>query len=385
MGYEPQSWEARHAVAANVFVPWIDRAFPLPGKTVLEYGSGGGAVGCAVAQVAGRHLGYDIDAGSIGWARENAARLGIENTTVEAVAADQILSAVARHRGEVDVFLLYAVLEHMTIAERLDVLRLAAEVVRPDGVIVVIETPNRLVDFDYHTSLLPFFSQLPIELALAYADRSPRADFRDALAAGEADPDHARALALTRWGLGASFHEFELVFGDLGSHLVADGYDPLLLHERTIHREELALARYLESVRPDLPAAFSRYWIDLILTPSPTSSPRQRTIRPWVFDTTASPGAGVSAEGWIELPSGSALVVELPHTTRRLVSAAFSPAVEFELTVTSASTSSRARAEGDPGGPRIFDVRMDEPANRFELGVNEDARIDFVGYEAPVA
>ena len=48
-------------------------------------------------------------------------------------------------RGEVDVFLLYAVLEHLTVAERLAVLRLAREVVKPDGAIVVCETPNRLI------------------------------------------------------------------------------------------------------------------------------------------------------------------------------------------------------------------------------------------------
>ena len=66
-----------------------------------------------------------------------------------------------------------------------------------------------------------------------------------------ADADGGR-LALARWGTGASFHEFELVFGDLSRHVVGGGYDPMLLGDRKVHADESALARYLEGVRPDL-------------------------------------------------------------------------------------------------------------------------------------
>ena len=106
-------------------------------------------------------------------------------------------------------------LEHLTIPERLEALRVARDVVRDDGVIVVVETPNRLVDIDTHTSLLPFFDQLPVELALEYADRSPRLEFRDDIAAARASEPDGGATRLARWATGASFHEFEL---DLRRH-----------------------------------------------------------------------------------------------------------------------------------------------------------------------
>ena len=56
-------------------------------------------------------------------------------------------------------------------------LRLAREVVKPDGAIVVCETPNRLIYFDHHTAQMPFFHLLPDELALDYYPRSRRPDF----------------------------------------------------------------------------------------------------------------------------------------------------------------------------------------------------------------
>ena len=191
---------------------------------------------------------------------------------------------------------------------------------RPDGLIAVIELPNRLVDTDYHTSLLPFFDQLPEELALAYVDRSPRADFRQQmLDARAADADGGR-LALARWGTGASFHEFELVFGDLSRHVVGGGYDPMLLGDRKVHADETALARYLEGVRPDLPP-FSRYWIDIPAQPDADRA-RGEPADPSLADgDTLSRRARSTRWETIALPKRRRLRVEAPAPTRRVVCA----------------------------------------------------------------
>ena len=77
-----QDSEARHAVATDVFVPWIERIFPLAGKRVLEYGSGNGCVSCAVAAAAGSLIGYDIDDSAVQEARERAAARRLENARV---------------------------------------------------------------------------------------------------------------------------------------------------------------------------------------------------------------------------------------------------------------------------------------------------------------
>jgi len=383
LGYTPQHWEARHEVARDVFVPWLDANFPLAGKTVLEYGSGNGAVSCAVAARAGRLIGLDIDDGAVGEAGRRAAELGLDNLELEVVTAEAIFDRVSAHAGEVDLLLFYAVLEHLTLDERLEALRLAREVVRPDGLIAVIELPNRLVDTDYHTSLLPFFDQLPEELALAYVDRSPRADFRQQmLDARAADADGGR-LALARWGTGASFHEFELVFGDLSRHVVGGGYDPMLLGDRKVHADETALARYLEGVRPDLPPPFSRYWIDILLSPTPIEPEANRLIRPWSMETRLSRRARSTRWETIALPKRRWLRVEAPAPTGRVVCVVTIGSERARLTLRAGGLRVTKEIAGEPAHPIVAELELERDADSFTLAVSEASSFQFVGFELP--
>ena len=160
-------WHRRRGVAERHFVPWLEQVQPLRSGCVLEYGSGYGSVTAAFAPLAGRYIGLDIDAAAVATARRILAEGGLEPELV-AAPPDRILDETAGFRGEVDVFLCYAVLEHMSVDERLALLETARAVVRPGGLIVVIETPNRLTPWDYHTSQLPFLNQLPEDLALRY-------------------------------------------------------------------------------------------------------------------------------------------------------------------------------------------------------------------------
>ncbi len=161
-------------------------------------------------------------------------------------------------------------------------LELAREVTREDGAIVVCETPNRLIPLDHHTTRVPFMTMLGDELGWRYRDRSDREDFLDAMASAAARGEEEAREAWVRWGRGVSFHEFELVFEDLREHVIASSYDVALFGERPIHSEELALARYLERVRPDLAPCFSRSWLDLVLTPGPPAVARRCCGRgPW--------------------------------------------------------------------------------------------------------
>jgi hypothetical protein len=70
----------------------------------------------------------------------------------------------------------------------------------PDGVLLVIEAPNRLWPLDSHTSDLPFFQWLPDDLATRYKAvglRGPVAEL------GPGD-----TYELERLGRGVSFHDF---------------------------------------------------------------------------------------------------------------------------------------------------------------------------------
>src|SRR5581483_4462390 len=112
-GDDPNSWEQRRRRAADVLIPWIEQTVPLAGKTVLEYGCGNAAVSVAFAERAERLIGVDIDQGWIELAQAEVRKRGVKNVELELHPVDSILEAVAARRGQVDVFLCYAVLEHL--------------------------------------------------------------------------------------------------------------------------------------------------------------------------------------------------------------------------------------------------------------------------------
>jgi SAM-dependent methyltransferase len=376
-------WDRRRSVATEVFLPWIDRLHPLTGATVLEYGCGTGPVSCAFAPVVGRHIGYDIAADAIKIAQRKTDGLGAGNVELHAVDALQILDAVSERRGEPDVVLLYAVLEHMTVQERLRLLELAFEIVKPGGLIAVVETPNRLAPVDWHTSFLPYQCQLPDELALETARRSRRRDFVEALdAAADEGPEEERE-ALTRWGRGVSYHEFELVLGDVTQYVLAGGYEPELLEERPVHPEELALARQLERFRPDLPPVFSRYWLDLALSPERFDARKRRLIWPWMIDTRESPGAAWTHWECVELLGGGALRIELPCPTRRLIVTASFPESHAEMTVKGNGFDVRRVVAATPGHQSPVEFELPVAQDVLLLELNMPAYVHFVGYDAP--
>jgi ubiquinone/menaquinone biosynthesis C-methylase UbiE len=371
--------DGRYTAAVDHLIPWIEQVAPLAGRTVLEYGCGTGFVSRAFAERAGRHIGFDIDADAVAMGRAVLAHAGLENSALHHVPASDITAAVERRAGEIDVFLLYAVLEHMTITERLEVLALARRVVRRDGVIVVCEAPNRLVAFDHHTARLPFFSQLPEELAIRYARRSGRPEFTAAMAeAARRGPDAARE-ALTRWGRGVSYHEFELVFGDLRRHVIASNYDPLLMDVRPVQPDEHRIGRGLEETRPDLPPVFGRYWLDLILSPVAVPGPVS-FIRPWPLGTRGSEGVAFNPGEWLEVHDGGRLHVALRAPTRELMIGVVAETADACVTVRGKRAEVTVAAVGEPGEPRFALARLPSPQREVDLRFDREVWVNFVGY-----
>ncbi|HEV3056100.1 MAG TPA: methyltransferase domain-containing protein [Solirubrobacteraceae bacterium] len=382
---DPNTWEHRRRRAADALIPWIEQTVPLAGKTVLEYGCGNAAVSCAFAERAERLIGVDIDPGWIELGNEEVRNRGLQNVELELHPLESIIDAVSARRGQVDVFLLYAVLEHLTVAERLRVLRLAREVVKPDGAIVVCETPNRLIYFDHHTAQMPFFHLLPDELAADYYHRSARADFRDAIDQAAAGGRAATLEAIVRWGRGVSFHEFELVFGDrLDRHVLASNYDPLLFAERPVHPDEVILARYLDRWRPDLAPVWSRYWLDVILSPTEISK-RKPFLRPWSAETIASDRVGWTRwENMYLSGRESTLEIDLPHPTEQLVVGSVTEherPLALEVTVAESDLLLSADATGPRGETRFTTFELTQPAQWVTLRPSDECNIVFVGFD----
>lgn len=318
----PPDVDERGYWADRVWRPWMERVRPLRDATVLEYGCGPGSVTRALAPHANRYIGIDINEESVGIARRMTDP-GI--ATFHVHPPEEIVDALRSYAGTVDIVLLYAVIEHLTIPERLEVLAAARDVARPHGVVVVVELPNRLVPFDQHSSFEPFISQLPDDLALDYLDDARRPELREQVLTARdrslpAAEDHGGLMALRRFGRGGSFHEFEVAWGGrIDGHVVATNWEPQVIPHREIDPGELSLARTLARFRPDLDPCWSRQWIDLILTPD-LPLRRDPFHRPWVgCPGPASRLARRNLDDAVLLPSAdAALHVELPEATRQL-------------------------------------------------------------------
>lgn len=251
-------------------MPWVNQSVPLAGKSVVEIGCGTGSSTAAFAEFTGQIRGYDISQNSINGARSRLDAHGLsKKATVTCVEPEALWPTIrADHDGgQCDIVLLFALLEHQTLEERLETLRLSQEIVRPGGVIVICETPNRLTYVDHHTSQLPFFHMLPIELQMKVAKDSPRFDFRDNVerfVKKGAKPRRMREL-LSRWGQSVSFHEFDLTFNDVDSRILSCGTHPNLLTLRPPTPEEAALASFMQAAGLKRHEGFMRYYLDLII------------------------------------------------------------------------------------------------------------------------
>lgn len=187
----------------RMIVPWLDHAKPLPDTLILEIGCGTGSSTVALAEQGARVVGIDLDRDALVVARDRCTAYQVE-AEFHVLNATVMAQTFADRRFDFIIF--FASLEHMTVAERLATLRDAWAMLPRGGLLVVVETPNRLWYYDGHTSLLPFFHSLPDELAFRYSQFSPRENFRELYR----ECDAASMEHFLRQGRGVSFHEFDV-------------------------------------------------------------------------------------------------------------------------------------------------------------------------------
>ena len=134
---------------------------------------------------------------------------------------------VEQPQGTFDIVLIYAVLEHMTRDERLAAQREAWDKLVSGGILVMVETPNRLWFYDSHTAMTNFFLRLPDDLALRNTARTPRPRYTEVT-----DP-----MDFVRWGRGVSFHDFDVAFGRPCAELpVVSAMEPWFRRQRRTGR-----------------------------------------------------------------------------------------------------------------------------------------------------
>ena len=245
-------------------IPWLDHVVKgLDGKRVLEIGCGTGTSTIALAEQGAQITAIEIDQPSLAVA-EDRAKLYDAKIAFHSLNGAEVLNDFSDQKF--DIILYMAVVEHMTIAERLQSLKACWSLLNPGGFLGIIETPNRLWLHDAHTSWLPFYFWLPDDLAYLYAKNSPRSPFNQTFA----DAELSKMEAFCRQGRGVSFHEIELA-------LESENWKPLLGMRDFLRKRSLlwnlahwvttphGFHRSLKKAVPTVPALFLEQSLDLVI------------------------------------------------------------------------------------------------------------------------
>jgi len=258
----------RLSQASQVFVPWLEQARTLNRLRILEIGCGSGSSTAALARVGAHVTGVDIQSRSLNVARKRLPLLGLDADFVE-VAPTWLESDVdaARFPGPYDLIVCYAMLEHLLIPERLNLLALAKNIMQRDGaMLATFETPNRFSPYDWHSSKLAFTDCLPDDLAFAFARARSGRETHPSKRHESFTPEAQRNLY--RGGRGVSWHEFDLAFGIQNLDVVLDGYSAKSIEQKNYKPDgayEEALADLFARMEPPVPRGFCRPSLELLI------------------------------------------------------------------------------------------------------------------------
>ncbi|HZP24860.1 MAG TPA: class I SAM-dependent methyltransferase [Terriglobales bacterium] len=242
-------------------IPWLDSLLKLEGARILEIGCGTGASTVALEEQGAEVVGVDVSAAALASARERCAAYELHPEFVE-TNATSIASMFAGRRF--DAILFFAVVEHLTWEERIASLQAAWKLLPPNGILAVIEAPNRLWYVDIHTTDEPFYNWLPDDAAIAYTRYLASGPSRQLFT----EPAEDAKLHLARLGRGVSYHDFVIAWNIPRDRLPVAGY----LAEFHGSKWGSALGRLtaggryrklLSSAAPDLHPAFLQPSLDL--------------------------------------------------------------------------------------------------------------------------
>lgn len=273
----------RYNHALEHVIPWIDRYVDLAGKNVLEIGCGTGSSTAALAHFAEHVTGYDIHELSVQGARLRMEIMGLKNVALHVVEVDSLVDCITGDpKTPFDIILLFAVLEHQTVEERIATLRTCWQLLSEGGLMVIVDTPNLLCYFDAHTSRLPFLHMLPSRLYALYASRSGREGFNTAFLEPKNISAEELDVEIARWARGVSFHDFEIALGDVYKNsIVSHGFEPEILEWFAVSIEECLLRWYVAHKNLDIPIGFTRWILNLILQKNGGSHVKKASAEKW--------------------------------------------------------------------------------------------------------
>jgi len=241
-------------------VPWMDNAQSLKESRILEIGCGTGSSTVALAEQGAQVIAIDLDEGALCVANDRCKVHGLQ-VQFKALNATEICKVFSNFQFDFIIF--FACIEHMTIPERLKTLRNAWDLLAVGGMLVIVETPNRLWYFDAHTSLLPFFHWLPDELAFKYSRFSPRENFCQLYR----ECNETSQESFFRWGRGVSFHEIDVAIKPVSELRVVSSLSTFLglPYKMRLSKLERRYKSILRSIYPNIHEGFFDRSLDLII------------------------------------------------------------------------------------------------------------------------
>ena len=214
---------ARHDRFLKEFAPRMTEFFDPSDHDVVEIGCGTGSVTHAFADIFCSVNAFEISEVSIQICRKRAEIFQLENVDFYHCDPDSLVDAALSKGGENTIYILYAVLEHMTEEERLNTLSKIWAKMGSKNFLYVGNTPNRLSYQDLHTHQQPFLLSLPDITALHYLKAHPEFTLSKYLTeCYENCGIEEFSLARKRKGLGVSYHDFEIAMSgtDLNESVV---------------------------------------------------------------------------------------------------------------------------------------------------------------------
>jgi len=262
----------RMEIAQTQLLPWLRLSIPdMSSREVLEIGCGTGSATAPLAMASKFVHAFDLDASTVRVAKTRCELLAVENIRLFSEDgswtkrfADDPVSISGK---PVDVIVCYALLEHLLPLERIDLLVGAWKLLANDGYLVVIETPNRLYPFDWHSSQLPFMDQLPDEIAYLWNGFSPRTSVpKDTRAMTRNEARLGNRERLFRFGRGASFHEFHTALGPAAYEIANISVPADRVKFAGWNRADIEnLARQLGELDPPVSPMFAQPCLDLVV------------------------------------------------------------------------------------------------------------------------
>jgi len=155
----------------------IKRFGDLSGAKVLDIGSGSGSSALVMLDGGAQSVhGVEPNPDFVALANQRAQEENLADKTNFVQITDTSNLPFDNHKFDLITF--NAVLEHIEPQKRPAILQEAWRCLKPGGLLVITETPNKIFPYDGHTTHLPFLPWLPlnwaVSLAKKYSRNSPR-------------------------------------------------------------------------------------------------------------------------------------------------------------------------------------------------------------------